>query len=361
MVSSFAEFAKRRAEKGLDAEKDERRKAPAPPDKPGLKVSKERVCPVMVSCVAEHQRRQRIRLLAERARGQSRPALPAPPTNEKTIVVEHLGHAIASFLPYPSLGRLRVAGGQLWGGAATRELEKLENVPDCFHEEAAARDWGWGRTALEASRRRRREATESRATTSLEATRALCHACKVGDISRVFELLGRVDLEHTNWECSPLGWAAANGHDDIVVALYSWGASATRLQKDRSPIELAAARGHVRVVHLLFQLGDDALSVARALHVAAAQGHAGVVEYLAHVDGADLSTTLGSVLPAWGAWDGRSMLRNARVEGHRALEQCLLRLGECGYDVPDFGPPGDLEVIAKREEEERKPKVTIGF
>ena len=42
------------------------------------------------------------------------------------------------------------------------------------------------------------------------------------------------------------------------------------------------------------------------------------------------------------------------VHAGQLLGECLLRLGECGYDAPDFGPPGDLEIIAKREEEERR-------
>lgn len=310
----------------------------APAVEEDTKEATEVLDPAMVACVADAQRRRR--LAAVRVRAAPPPSADAPADSRRGVAVEQLGHVALSYVGWSTLGRLRVAGAlTVFGEAAARELRRRTSTYD-FGARGWSREgwegWGWGRLALEASRRDRyarasRSRFDSSGADQRIETKALCNCAKAGDVAGVRWCLedGDVDVDAPNWEASPMGWACGGGHEEVVLLLYAHGADATEegmseYNGRRLPplLTLAAERDRVRVVHLLCLLGghapeDGAVARDDALAAAANRGHAGVVEYLALAGGRSLGTMRHMT---------RSPLRVARLFGHAALERSMYTL-----------------------------------
>lgn len=274
---------------------------------------------------------------------------------------DELSDYVATNLSMVALGRLKVAGAMsLWGRIADRSLLTRTRAV------SGSAQMGWGRCALEVSRRERstraRAALQRRegATTSARlntvaqgvdvVTKELCAACREGDVEQVTSILHAstargLDVNAPDWSATPMVWACSAGHVEIALLLYAHGANHT------NALVLASQRGRTAVVHFLFQCGLSQAELDSALLIAAKHGHASTVQYLILMD-ADPRTRDPT---------GRTVMRIARLKGHRTLQAGLARLQTAGYDIPDAGPAEDEAAITKRLEDEKKPKISIGF
>ena len=84
--------------------------------------------------------------------------------------------------------------------------------------------------------------------------------------------------------CTPLHYAACEGHKDIVQLLLQRGAYHNKKSRGDTPLQEAAFRGHKDVVQLLLDRGADPNETPNTgrtpLYWAAQQGHADVVQLL---------------------------------------------------------------------------------
>ena len=86
-------------------------------------------------------------------------------------------------------------------------------------------------------------------------------AARNGKVEKVRELLNRgdIDIEHEDdVQSTPLSWAAANGHLEIVTILLQAGAEKNTTNKyGNTPLMLASWNRHVDVCRLLIDAGAD--------------------------------------------------------------------------------------------------------
>ncbi|KAG9494877.1 hypothetical protein J7337_013106 [Fusarium musae] len=83
---------------------------------------------------------------------------------------------------------------------------------------------------------------------------------------------------------TPLGWAAAYGHAEVVDLLLNHGATVDYTSNGTSPLDLAIRRGNKRVVELLLSKGSSmkqpTVTTQQALSLAASLGRASIVDIL---------------------------------------------------------------------------------
>lgn len=120
----------------------------------------------------------------------------------------------------------------------------------------------------------------------------LLDACKNGDEEEVKSLMNSGAPFTTDWlGASPLHFAAANGHFNVIDVLLRAGVSRdTRTKVDRTPLHVAAQEGHHDICSLLIDHGADvdAKDILRMtpLHWAVERGFLEVAEVLLR-NGAD--------------------------------------------------------------------------
>lgn len=114
----------------------------------------------------------------------------------------------------------------------------------------------------------------------------LLEACKNGEVDEVKSLMNSGAPFTTDWlGASPLHFAAANGHSDVIDVLLRAGVSRdTRTKVDRTPLHVAAQEGHLEIVNLLVNHGADVdakdLLRMTPLHWAVERGFTDVAEAL---------------------------------------------------------------------------------
>jgi hypothetical protein len=115
---------------------------------------------------------------------------------------------------------------------------------------------------------------------------ALWHACQIGDLDLVRELVerGRVNIN----KCGVLIVAAQNGHEKIVDYLLSQGCDPNRRTKNynESALHAASRRNHLGIVNLLLKHGADSTILdykkRTALDYAIHKRHIAIAEILIH-------------------------------------------------------------------------------
>jgi len=162
------------------------------------------------------------------------------------------------------------------------------------------------------------------------------------------------------WWCSPLSWAARNGHEEVVGILLKQEAVNSD-EPDiygRTPLLHAAGNGHERVVKIL--LGREDVDPNKLpqysftpLLSAARHGHEGVVKILLERE---------DVIPDKPAIWGRTPLAIAAEFGHEGVVKMLLGRQEVNPDKPDmwgqtplsfaavYGHEGVVKMLLGRQE-----------
>ncbi|RTE69030.1 hypothetical protein BHE90_016591 [Fusarium euwallaceae] len=143
----------------------------------------------------------------------------------------------------------------------------------------------------------------------------------------------RPDLKDTT-SCTPLWYAALNGHEGMVKLLLAEGAdvntAAAAEYKGRTTLQAAAERGHGKIVERLLAAGayvnaaaaanDDDDDGRTALQAAAERGHGEIVERLLEA-GADVNAAAAA------GYNGRTALQAAAEGGHGEIIEKLLAAG----------------------------------
>jgi ankyrin repeat protein len=143
----------------------------------------------------------------------------------------------------------------------------------------------------------------------------LIDAAKLGELARTKELLSRgAGLNAMDARgYTPLMWASAGGHTELVRHLLESGAAPDRRAADgTTALMLAAANGSTEVVRVLLSRGVNVAALkggVSAHQLAIARGHSAAAALLAQADG------LGA------------RLIQAAIDGHDALVRQLLVLG----------------------------------
>ena len=159
---------------------------------------------------------------------------------------------------------------------------------------------------------------------------------------------------------TPLGWAAHNGHEEVVkILLRREEVNPDTLDSyDQTPLSHAAWTGHEGVVKILLAWGgvnpDKPDKNGRTpLSFAAHYGHEGVVKILLARE---------EVNPDKPDKNGRTPLLHTAWEGHEGVVKILLAQGEVNPDKPDnfgqtplsvaaqYGHEGVVKILLAREE-----------
>jgi len=138
------------------------------------------------------------------------------------------------------------------------------------------------------------------------------------------------------WGCTPLSWAAYNGHEEVVEILLRWRkVNPDKADDDgQTPLFFAARNGHEGVVKMLrgrkeVNPGKPDNFGQTPLSIAAESGHEGLVEIVlgreeVHPDKPDNT--------------GRAALSHSALKGHEGVVKILLGWGGVNPDRPDkFG------------------------
>ena len=136
--------------------------------------------------------------------------------------------------------------------------------------------------------------------------------------------------------CTPLSWAAYNGHEEVVKILL--GREEVNPDKPdnsgKTPLSYAAQSGHERVVKILLEreeVNPDKLNYSgeTALSYAARNGHEGVVKILLGREEVNPDNPYNS---------GKTPLSDAAQSGHEGVVKILLEREEVDPDKPnDWG------------------------
>ena len=150
-------------------------------------------------------------------------------------------------------------------------------------------------------------------------------AARQGDLEKVKALLrDNPDLVFSkdNYGQTPLHYAAATAHKDVVELLLASKAEVNAMANDGdTPLHLAATEGHKDVVELLLASKAEVNAMAndgtKPLHLAAAEGHKDVVELLL-VHGAEVNAKDN---------DGDTPMLCAAEKGHKDVAEFLRQHG----------------------------------
>jgi len=116
--------------------------------------------------------------------------------------------------------------------------------------------------------------------------RQLLDACRDGKVEEAKSLMTNGAPFTTDWlGASPLHFAAANGHGEVIDVLLRAGVSRdTRTKVERTPLHVAAQEGHLDIVNMLLTHGADVdakdILKMTPLHWAVERGYLDVVEAL---------------------------------------------------------------------------------
>ena len=190
------------------------------------------------------------------------------------------------------------------------------------------------------------------------------HCASFFGIVEVVAALIKVGCYDINGEdfygCTPLSWAAHNGHEEAVNFLLGQGeVNPDKLDKDgRTPLSYAASCGHEGVVKILLQRdevntdkpdNDGRTPLSRA----ASNGREGVVKILLGREKVD---------PDKPDNDGRTPFSYAAWSGHEGVVEILLRREEVDPDKPGnwgqtplsyaakYGHEGVVKILLGRQE-----------
>ena len=215
----------------------------------------------------------------------------------------------------------------------------------------------------------------------------LISAAKLGDLTRARELMaGGAVVDAADWRgYTPLMWASAAGHLELVQFLIERGAKAeTRARDGTTALMLAAGNGSAAIVKLLLSRGGNPVTARAGLtarQVATSRGYAEVASLLESAEslGAELlkaanegqATTLRQLL-AGGApvsitnADGISALMFAARNGDLGMLQYLLsrgadstardRQGQGVFEWAEKSPSTRLQVTAFLRERVLQPQ-----
>jgi hypothetical protein len=137
-------------------------------------------------------------------------------------------------------------------------------------------------------------------------------AVKAGLTSKVKGMLeanpSLVNARDSEWNSTPLNWAADGGNAEIAKLLITSRANVNAVNKDGyTPLHFAAMRGHAEVAKLLIASGANVNAVQKdeiaPLHQAANKGHVEIAKLLI-ASGADVNAvSLHKLTPLhWAAW-----------------------------------------------------------
>jgi len=162
-----------------------------------------------------------------------------------------------------------------------------------------------------------------------------------------------VDARDSEYNQTPLSWAAENGHDGVVELLLETGKVDVdaRDKRSRTPLSWAAENGHVDVVKLLLETGNvdvdarDSEHNQTPLSWAAENGHDGVVKLLLETGRVDVNAEdkRGLTPVSW-----------AVEKGHGEVVKLLL---ETGKSTQPIGPAllGSSERTRRNAKWDRRP------
>eukprot|EP00434_Breviolum_minutum_P025449 symbB.v1.2.022488.t1/scaffold1997.1/size93120/1 len=170
--------------------------------------------------------------------------------------------------------------------AARRHLHDTNPVAECMESAFHGADGSSGGQGSRLEGKGQMAGTEAM---EASANKQLLEAAKCGLLDEVKKLLqSRADLESrsddNDWE-TPLHWAAAKGHRDVVQLLVEEKAEIeSRCAVYRTPLHLAAEEGHRDVVQLLLETNAEIEATdafgCPPLQWAVAGGHKDVVQFL---------------------------------------------------------------------------------
>ncbi|RYC82473.1 hypothetical protein BFJ63_vAg14653 [Fusarium oxysporum f. sp. narcissi] len=160
----------------------------------------------------------------------------------------------------------------------------------------------------------------------------------VGSCQRYISMGESYNDRDSLYGISPLGWAAAYGHSEVVELLLDSGAEADYTPNDTSPLQLAVRCGNKRVTQLLLERRpainyEPTVTAQSALSLAASLGRASMITLLVSC-GANALTVddLG--------WNS---LHHAIIAGKRAtLAQLLSTIPKASFEKLKDLPPRNL-------------------
>jgi len=169
----------------------------------------------------------------------------------------------------------------------------------------------------------------------------LMRRAEKGDVFEVQQLLddGANPNDKDGAGDSALHYAALNGHAEVVEILFNAGANINEIGEFWAPVEFASSEGHAETVEVLVKLGAEIDSErATPLLEAIENGHLDVVKILAKA-GCDLGRQyMASVENAdAGTYSKQTLLMIASAKGHIDIVEYLLTAGANKTFQDQFG------------------------
>nr|RBQ85603.1 hypothetical protein FVER53263_10553 [Fusarium verticillioides] len=165
----------------------------------------------------------------------------------------------------------------------------------------------------------------------------MCIAGHVDSCERYISMGETYNDRDSLYGITPLGWAAAYGHAEVVDLLLNHGATVDYTSNGTSPLDLAIRRGNKRVVELLLSKGPSmkqpTVTTQQALSLAASLGRASIVDIL-------ISYGANALAADEFGW---SPLQNAIAAGKRVtLARLLSTIPKTSFERLRDPPPRNL-------------------